>query len=464
MARSSFASVEIDVGEETQKLPRPEPDTPFRILVAGDFSGGGGRDRRAIEVDRDNFDQVLARFAPAIRLNFSSVELPVSFRELEDFHPDRLFERLSPFQALRGLRRRLADPSTFRQTATQLTPGPAHKPNGPANISGAELLREMMGEAPQASAGPASAAAKSDFDRMLSEMVSKYTIAKDDPRQPEMIAQTDAAITGEMRAVLHHPAFQSLEAAWRGLYFLVRRLETGEDLKIYVMDLPPEELLTPEGLGELRRVAVTEGSGTIGNVPWAVIAGLYSFSGEHEGVLAQIAGIARSAGAPFLSGLQAEAVGQKNAFEELRYSPDARWVGLAMPRFLLRMPYGKKSDETETFAFEEMPNPPVHECYLWGNSALACAYLLGESFSRHGWQMRPGVLRDVDGLPVHLYEVDGEKKLKPCAEILMTEDAAEVLLDRGYIPVASIKDSDVVRVVRFQSLASPNAPLGGRWS
>ncbi len=464
MARNSFASVEIDVGEEAQEIPRPEPDTPFRILVAGDFSGGAGRNRKPIEVDRDNFDSVLARLAPSLRLDFGSVELPVAFRELEDFHPDRLFEKLSPFQALRGLRRRLADPKTFRETAAQLAPQPA-QPRGEArNVSGADLLREMMGDAPHAAAGPAPAQAKSDFDRMLSEMVSKYTIAKDDPRQPEMIAQTDAAITGEMRAVLHHPAFQSLEAAWRGLYFLIRRLETGEDLKLYVMDLPAEQLLTSEGLGELRRVAVTESTGTIGGLPWALIVGLYSFGGEHEAILSQIAGIARSAGAPFLSGLAADVVGLKSAFEELRRSPAARWVGLAMPRILLRMPYGKNSDETETFAFEEMPNPPEHERYLWGNPALAVACLLGESFNRYGWQMRAGALRDVDGLPLHLYEADGEKKLKPCAEILMTEDAAEVLLDRGFIPVASIKDSDTVRVVRFQSMASPNAPLSGRWT
>jgi len=463
MARNSLASVEIDVGEEAEEIPRPEPDTPFRILVAGDFSGGGGRNRRAIEVDRDNFDDVLARMTPELRLKFGDVEVPVAFRELEDFHPDRLFERLAPFQALRGLRRRLANESTFRETASQFFPSASARPAPAGKVSGADLLREMMGEAPQAAAAQP-APAQSDFDRMLSEMVAKYAVAKDDPRQPELIARTDEAIAGEMRAVLHHPAFQSLEAAWRALYFLVRRLETGEDLKIYVMDLAAEQLLIPEGLAELRRAAVTEGTGTIGGAPWAVIVGLYSFGADHEGILAQIASVARKAGAPFLSGLDAAVVGVKNAFEDLRRSPAARWVGLAMPRILLRMPYGKNSDETESFAFEEMAQPPEHDRYLWGNPAIACAYLLGESFSRYGWQMRPGAIRDIDGLPIHLYEAEGEKRVKPCAEILMTEDAAEVLLDRGFIPMASIKDSDTVRVVRMQSIAAPNAPLSGRWS
>jgi type VI secretion system protein ImpC len=451
--------VEIDVGEEEEELPRPEPDTPFRILVVGDFTGGIGRNRRAIAVDRDNFDDVMARLAPALRLPFGEVHVPLTFAELEDFHPDRLFERLPPFQALRGLRRRLADETTFREAAAQLLPPPAPGRAGTPNLSGADVLREMLGEAPPA----AKPARGGDWDRMLGEMVSKYAQPKPDPRQPELIAQTDAAITGEMLEVLHHPAFQSLEAAWRGLYFLVRRLETGEELKIYLMDLPPEELLTAGGLGALRRVAVYEGPGTIGAAPWALIAGLYSFSGEHEGVLAQIASIARAAGAPFLSGLGPSVVGLKAVFEELRRSAQARWVGLAMPRFLLRLPYGKDTDETETFAFEEMPEAVEHERYLWGNPAIACAYLLGKSFSRYGWELRPGVLREIEGLPLHVYQSEGEKRLKPCAEVLMTEEAAELLMDRGFIPLASLKDTDRVRVVRFQSIAFPSAPLAGRW-
>jgi type VI secretion system protein ImpC len=181
-------------------------------------------------------------------------------------------------------------------------------------------------------------------------------------------------------------------------------------------------------------------------------------------VLAQIAAMARTAGAPFLSGLGPSVVGLQGVFDELRRSAAARWVGLAMPRFLLRLPYGKNSDETETFAFEEMPSPVEHERYLWGNPSIACAYLLGESFTRYGWELRPGALRDVDGLPLHLYQGDGEKVLKPCAEILMTEEVAELLIERGFMPLASIKNTDTVRVVRFQSIASPSAALAGRWA
>ncbi|MBZ5727290.1 MAG: type VI secretion system contractile sheath large subunit [Acidobacteriia bacterium] len=458
-ANTLASSVEIDVGEEPRELARPEPETPFRILVAGNFSGGAGRNRMAIEIDRDNFDRVLARLAPELHLPFGTAPLPVSFRELDDFHPDRLFARLAPFQALRALRERLSDRATFPAAAAELLPPAATPDPKLAKLSGAELLSRMIGEEPHPPAAPQ----RTDWDRMLRELVAPYVEAKADPRQPELIAQVDAAIGGIMCAVLHHGEYQALEAAWRGLYFLIRRLETGEDLKVYLLDLPQAELAGAAGLAALHRVAVEEASGTPGGAPWAVMAGLYCFGPEDEPALTQIAAIARSAGAPFLAGLAPDVVGLARVFEPLRRSRRARWIGLALPRFLLRLPYGAKTDAIETFAFEEMPAAPEHERYLWGYPAIACAYLLGEAFAQYGWSFRPGAMRDIEGLPAHIYQHDGASEMKPCAEVLLTEEAAEVLLERGFMPLVSIKGTDCARLVRFQSIAEPNAPLAGRW-
>jgi predicted component of type VI protein secretion system len=88
---------------------------------------------------------------------------------------------------------------------------------------------------------------------------------------------------------------------------------------------------------------------------------------------------------------------------------------------------------------------------------------LGEAFSRYGWKMRPGMVNTIDGLPAHVYRNDGAPELKPCAEVLLTEDAAEALLDRGFIPLVSIRDSDQVRVLRMQSLALSPSLIAGRW-
>jgi type VI secretion system protein ImpC len=437
---SNSASVVIDVADEPREIAQPEPETPFRILVTGNFSGGVGNYRRPIEIDRDNFEEVMERVAPAVALPFGKSEVALAFREMDDFHPDRLFENLAPFQALRDLRSRIEDGSALPRANS-------HAAAAAPPASGADLLAQMMGEAPPAAKAPK----RSDWDQMLHELVAPYAVPGEDPRKAEMIAQTDRAITGEMRAVLHHPEFQSLEAVWRALYFLVRRLETGENLRVYLLDLPQAELSS----ADLRRA--------VGDVEWALLVGLYYFGPEDENALKELSFVARIAGAPLLGGLAPDVVGLEQAFDELRQSAYARWIGLAMPRFLLRMPYGKNASKTESFAFEEMSKDPEHERYLWGHPAVACAYLLGEAFTRFGWAMRPGAVQEIDGLPAHTYRKDGETQLKPCAEVLLTEDAAEILLDRGFMPLASIKDTDRVRLVRFQSVADPPAPLAGRW-
>lgn len=444
--------MELEAAEQPQAIGTPDPETPFHILVAGNF-GGAGRNRKMVGIDRDDFDIVTAFVAPRARVT-APAPIEISFSELDDFHPDRLFERLAPFQSLRQLRRRLADPTTFAAAAAEIAPLPAAAPSEVAGRSGADLLSMMLGEAPAAKPAPARS---SDWDRMLREMVAPYAVPGADPRQPELLAQTDAAIAGQMNAVLHDPAFQALEAAWRGLYFLARRLETGEDLKIFLLDLPQEELATEEGINTLVR--------TLADGPWSVLAGLWNFGTEDEALLERLASLAATARAPLIAGLAPDVVGLTGAFAKLRRSPDARWLGLAVPRFLLRLPYGAKTSAIDSFEFEEMPAPPVHERYLWGHPALACACLLGETFSRYGWEMRPGTLSTIDGLPAHIYKGDGlASELKPCAEVLLTEDAALLLMERGLIPLASIKDSDSVRVVRFQSVADPLALLAGKWS
>jgi type VI secretion system protein ImpC len=407
----------------------------------------------------------MARIAPALRLNFGDREVAVGFKEMDDFHPDRLFE-LEPFRALRDLREQLSDPSTFKAAARKMAP-PAPAPATPAEpaidagkLSGADVLRMMTGEpaaeAPSSRPTAAARARVSDFDQMIRNMVAPYGVAAPDPRQPEMIAQTDRAIEGEMRALLHHAEFQSLEAAWRSVDFLLRRLEIGENLRLFIVDLPHAELSGDAGASELRRM--------LGDEEWGVIAGLYSFGHGDGEALQRISVAARAAGAPFIGGLGLDVVGLDEPFATLRQSAYAQWIGLALPRFLLRLPYGKMGSEIEKFKFEEMPERNEHQRYLWGNPAVVCAYLLGETFSRFGWDMRPNAVLEVDGLPAHVYKEDGESQLKPVAEILLTHEAADRLLDCGFMPLATIKNTGNARLVRFQSVAEPLSALSGRWS
>jgi type VI secretion system protein ImpC len=499
---SSFAKVEIETGERSASIERPEPDAPFHIAVLGDFTGRENRGvldaklqgRKPVLIDRDNFEDVMARFAPELHLPLGGqdgLRIPVRFRDLDAFHPDRIFERLTIFQALRETRERLNDRSTFEAAAAevrlwsaapssrvaQLSPAPAA---GIAGLSAGELFEQTLSATESQTGGSRPARALDDFQAVLREIVAPYVEPKPDPQMPELVAQVDSAIGGQMRALLHHPDFQSLEALWRGLFFLVRRLSTGVNLKIFLLDISKPELAadlvaTYELLIENRP----------GAEPWSVLAGSYTFdhSGEDVHLLARTAAVARHAGAPFLAAASPRLLGCDSlaetpeprnwpdagresaaSWDALRRLPQASWLGLALPRFLLRLPYGKQTEATEKFAFEEFSAPARHGDYLWGNPAIACAYLLGEAFTESGWDFRPGEINEISGLPAHVYRANGESHLKPCAEALLTEHAAEAILDQGLMPFISVKGSDAIRLLRFQSVAEPAAALSGRWS
>ncbi len=448
--------------------------------------------RKPILVDRDNFENVMARLAPELHLPLGGPDgprIPVRFRELDDFHPDHLYERLKIFQALRETRERLNDRSTFDAAATEVrswssSASPAVAPPaapGPdiSRLSARELFDQTLSATESRASGTRPARAIDDFQAVLRDIVAPYVEPKPDPQRPELIAQVDAATSGNMRALLHDPAFQALEAAWRGLFFLVRRLPTDVNLKIFLVDIAKPELAAD--LIATFELLIEE---TPGAEPWTVLAGNYTFdhSAGDTQLLARMAAVARHAGAPFLAAASPRVLGCNSlddapeprhwhpdnesvaSLSAVRRLPQANWLGLALPRFLLRLPYGKQTESTEKFAFEEFSTAPRHEDYLWGNPALACTYLLCEAFSESGWELRPGEVNEISGLPAHVYRADGESHLKPCAEALLSEDAAEAILDRGLMPLVSIKGTDAIRLIRFQSIATPATALAGRWS
>jgi type VI secretion system protein ImpC len=136
---------------------------------------------------------------------------------------------------------------------------------------------------------------------------------------------------------------------------------------------------------------------------------------------------------------------------------------LALPRILMRAPYGGRGESIERFEFDELPSTGEHEAHLWGNPAFACAELLARSFLDEGWSFSPGDLLDLEDLPLCVRKEDGESRLLPCAEVYMGERAAGALLDLGLMPFLSRADRNAARLLRFQSLASPPAALAGPW-
>jgi type VI secretion system protein ImpC len=150
-------------------------------------------------------------------------------------------------------------------------------------------------------------------------------------------------------------------------------------------------------------------------------------------------------------------------WRQLRRQPAARYASLIAPRFLLRLPYGKKTDACESFAFEEMPSPR-HDEYLWGSPSLLGGKLLGAGFTEQGWNLRPDASLEVDRLPLHVYDDDGDRAQKPCAEAWLTERSAKALAANGLTPLLSVRDRDAVLLPGLRSAADPAASLAGAWS
>jgi type VI secretion system protein ImpC len=503
--------------------PQTSPDSPFCIAVLGGFSGRGNctqpdiiASRRLIEIDRDNFEDVMAAFDIKLNLSLTGNDgIQVDIRELDDFHPDALYEKLETFSRLRGLRRRLKNKNTFVDAAAEMQGWlPAEVSTSGKSLSAVEKTSADTGENPSedftAAIGEAievpagnlldniidsqqeqntghSSAEASGIDKLIRSIVAPYVEPAADPRQDEMVAMVDAATETHMRDILHHADFQALESAWLSLYFLIKRMETNAKLKIVMLDITKQELQQDLAVDDVTSSAVYKlfCNPAEGDMPWSILLGNYTFSDNIEDALtlASIGAIAQQAGAPFLAAAsetlvgcesfaktpdyedwnQAISEGTNKAWQILRQSPVAAYIGLALPRFLLRLPYGKKSKPIETFTFEEMPDEHCHECYLWGNAAFVKVELLIRNFTNNGWNMQPGQVHQTDNLPVHYYDEEGETVCKPVAEILLTERGGEIISNHGFMSLWSVRNMDSIRSADFRSVNENGQKIIGRW-
>ncbi len=504
----SFGTIRTGIKEA--EAVEAAPAKSFRIAVLGDFTGRVGRGicetgaalakRKPIVVDRDNLEEVMARLDVELHLPAGEGKrMSVRFRELDDFLPDRLIQQVGVFDKLRDLRRRLSSSATFADAAKEVRSwsgnSSAASPSAPAEpprpTTGAEALAMILGEPPPAAPSSPAPISGTDWEGFMQQVVAPYAVPKADPQQADLIAQVDEATSGLMRALLHQPEFQSLESAWRGLHFLTRRLETDSSLKIALIDISKAELIADlAGADDLAatgvyRLLVEQTVGTPGAPVWAVLTGLYNFAPNpaDASLLGRLAKIAQQAGAPFLAGASPLCVGCESlaetpdpddwkwtpdadseaAWSALRSLPEAKALGLLLPRFLLRLPHGRETTPVESFDFDEVPDGKSHERYLWGNPSLALTYLLGAAFTQAGWDMQPGMVAEIDNLPVHVFKEGGESVMKPCAEVLLSERAAERISERGIMPLLSLQDRDSVQLGGCYSLAGPGKPLIGRW-
>ncbi len=301
----------------------------------------------------------------------------------------------------------------------------------------------------------------------------------------QMIVELDQKIGQQMDEVLHHPELQKLESAWRGLKVLVDRTDFRENIKIQVLHVTKEELLedfdsasdvTQSGL--YKHVYSAE-YGQFGGEPVAAMIGNFYFgpSAPDIKLLNYAASVGAMAHAPFIAAAGHEFFNVesyqdlpnlkevKDIFEGPRYtkwrslreSEDARYLGLAMPRFLLRQPYDPLENPVRTFHYREGVSD-THESYLWGNAAYLMASRITDSFARYRWC--PNIIGPqsggaVEDLPAHLYEALGQLQAKIPTEVLITDRKEFEIAEEGFIPLTMRKGSDNAAFFSANSVQKP---------
>lgn len=468
-----------DFGNVSVDAPNWPSKRPVRIAILGDFGAGAlsGRldtgaalaGRKPLKVEFDTLEDAMSRLQLKLELPLGAGGAPVEIgvSELESFHPDELYRNLDIFSALSSLRKRLNTPSTFAKAAAEVqgwgkdggrrasSVSRQSRARGAAPSSGAKLddFARLTGR-PAVTAG-----ADDSVDALLRSIVGPFIVPAADPNKDALVASVDKALADAMRAVLHQPDFQNVESLWRGVDFLLRRLETSHQLQVHLIDISAEELsadlsaaadLSDSALYKLlveRPLQDADGG-------YTYLCGCYQFDAAppHAELLGRAAKVAAHAGAPFITAINTDPFTDRKepphrlvreAFAALKEMPEASYLALIGPRFLLRQPYGKRSDPISSFAMEEFTREDGLSGMLWGHSGLLALCVLGTQ----GGQL------NINELPFHHYvDADGDSVALPCTDRLINTNASAMLRDYGINAVMAHKGEALVRLAGLEAI------------
>lgn len=365
----------------------------------------------------------------------------------------------------------------------------------PSELAGATLegndLAALLNKEFRPKSDEAKSAVQAAVQTLAQQALLQTTLISSDAVRSiqSMIAEIDAKLTEQVNQIMHHGDFQKLEGSWRGLHYLINNTETDEMLKIRVMNISKKDL--SKTLKRFKGVAwdqsplfkkiYEEEYGQFGGEPIGALVGDYYFNQTPPDVelLGEMSKIAAAAHAPFIAAAD-PSLFQMDSWQELgnprdltkifgtpeyaswkslRESEDARYIGLAMPRFLARVPYGARTAPVDDFDFEEDTGSADHGKYTWANAAYAMAVNINRSFKMYGWCSRIRGIESggaVEGLPVHSFPTDdGGVDMKCPTEIAISDRREAELAKNGFMPLIHRKNSDFAAFIGAQSLQKP---------
>jgi len=357
-----------------------------------------------------------------------------------------------------------------------------------ADVETVDLLDQVI-SATRPQSDQEAARAKDYFKQFLGQVVKPgQIISKEvDANVKHWIAQIDQVLTAQLNEVLHTPEFQKLESTWRGLHYLVHQSETGENLKIRVLNVSKRDLFKDlEKAAEFDQSALfkkiyEEEYGQLGGQPYGMLVGDYDFGRGPEDIslLKMISNVAAASHAPFVAAASPKMMNFDNftelanprdltkifdsveyaAWKSFRESEDSRFVGLTIPNVLGRLPYGAEFKRVEEFNFEEFVDGKDHDKYLWMSAAWTYAARITDAYSKWGWFARSRGVEGggrVEGLPVHTFPTDdGDVAMKCPTEVAITDRREFELSNLGFLPLIHAKGTDYAVFMGAQSAQKP---------
>jgi type VI secretion system protein ImpC len=474
---------------------------PFVVGVLSDLSGAEAlplpplSERTFVEYTADNIDDRLRATRPRLSFTVANtlsgeglLAVSLEFEALGDFSPSAVARRIPPLE-------QLVDARDYISSLARRVEGRAAEGLIEGLLADAELRHTMspamVRQALQAGfatdeAGVAALDRSAQALHTALESVRSRR-AESIGRLPRLLAAVDRALSAQLDLILHHEEFQRLEGAWRGLHFLVSNTETDSMLKIRVLNVSKRELLSTLQrfagsaweLSPLFQKIYTDEYTQLGGEPYGCLVGDYYYDHSPPDVLflAAMARVCATAHCPFIAGASPALVqlegwqalslasdrasvfttSEYAAWHELRQSDDARYLALAMPRFLARTPYAAEDEE---FGFQEdVGQGFTAKKHTWANAAFAMAANICHAFKVYGWCARIRGIESggvVEGLPLGSFPADDGSVDVACpTEIALSERTEGELAELGLLPLAHLKGSHSAVFLSAASLHSP---------
>ncbi|MEO0401529.1 MAG: type VI secretion system contractile sheath large subunit [Pseudomonadota bacterium] len=371
------------------------------------------------------------------------------------------------------------------ETETEVAAG------GEATAFGSSDFENLLKKEFRPKSDQAKTAVEQAVKTLASQALANTALVSDDALRTieSIVAQIDQKLTEQVNLILHHKDFQQLESAWRGLHYLVNNTETDEMLKVRVMNISKKDMHktlrkfkgTAWDQSPIFKKIYEEEFGQFGGEPYGSLVADYHFDHSPPDVelLGEMAKIAAAAHAPLITGANptlfqmdswSELANPRDltkifqtpeyaSWRSLRESEDSKYVGLAMPRFLGRLPYGSATDPVEAFAFEEDTDGADSSKYGWVNAAYGMAVNINRSFKEYGWCSRIRGIESggaVEGLPSHTFPTDDGGVDQKCpTEIAISDRRESELAKNGMMPLIHRKNSDLAAFIGAQSLHKP---------